>query len=283
MNAPSATIAPDRRPRFEVRERLRILFVNPLERHLVDVMQVAPYEQWVASVAQVAADRLEVVNVADGQRLPDTIEAHGIIGGGSEHSAFEQLTWIKEIKEFYAAARAQGIPQLHFCWSHQAMAMAEGGQVERGPRGRRFGIEELTLTPEGRRDPIFTGLPDRFPMMTSHTDVVTALPPAPLEPAVELARGAVYEREALAYGGGVRTFQVHPELTADFLESLARVRRRRLVDEGLVGASDAEFHAYVARLRAADGEIRGNALRIVDNWVTHFAGGRRLSTAPGAE
>ena len=242
-----------------------------------------PYHDWISSITQLGRDQIEVVNVADGEKLPTTIEASGIIGGGSAHAAFENHQWIRDAGDFLRAAQRQGVPQLHFCWSHQLKAISEGGAVARGERGRRFGVERLRLTPDGRRDPLFTGLPAEFDVYTSHTDVITTLPVTGRIRPVELARGSVYPYEALAYGPNVRTLQTHPEFTADTIATLARARRRQLVREGIVGPSDEDLDDYVADLRAQYHKVRKNSLKLVENWVCNIMGPAHLRGAYEAD
>ncbi|NUT39035.1 MAG: type 1 glutamine amidotransferase [Thermoactinospora sp.] len=280
---PDFDAAPKQLSTLQVRERMRVLVVNPQERRLLDDLRVPPYRQWIAAVTRLAPSQVEVVDVADGAALPDTIEAHGIIGGGSVHAAFEDLPWIRAVKEFYRRAATRGVPQLHICWSHQAMVIANGGMVVRGDNGRRFGIEELRLTPAGRRDPLFTGLPDTFELFTSHTDVATVLGDDGQADPVELAYSGHYRNEAVAFGARVRTLQPHPEVSADLLMPLARVRRETLVREGSLGPSKADFDAFLTGLRAKDERILRHNRQIFSNWITHFAGAhflRRPSALP---
>ena len=255
-----------------IREKVRLLFVNAQESRLSSALQIPPYRRWIESVAQISEFQLEVIDVADGATLPAVTDVHGIIGGGSEHAAFEGLPWMRDIMEFFLAAQERGIPQLHFCWSHQAHAIGSGGRVTRGDRGRRFGVEKLVLTPEGRRDPLFVGMADVFEMFTSHTDVVTTLPNRPGVRPVELAHSNLYRNEALSFGASTRTVQVHPEMTSEFLVKLAAMRRQQLVDEGYIGRSDDDYESFVLSMMDADRRIRVNALRMVDNWMGNFVG-----------
>ncbi|WP_158566895.1 type 1 glutamine amidotransferase [Actinomadura craniellae] len=262
-----------------VRERVRILFVNTQEVAPIAGLGLAPYRQWIAEVTGTPADRVEVVNVADGDPLPATVEAHGVIGGGSGHSAFEDLPWIGRTKDFFRAVQRAGVPELHICWSHQAKAEAHGGRAAPGEAGRRFGIERLRLTAAGRHDPLFRDLPDEFEVFTSHVDVVTALPrdPAP----VELARSDTYPYEALAYGPTARTIQAHPELTSPITAALADSRRDRLVREGLVGPADADYAEFLDELHRQDKQIRETGRQLFDNWLLHFVGPRFRDLPPG--
>jgi GMP synthase (glutamine-hydrolysing) len=254
-----------------VRDRIRILFVNPQENEPMDRLGLPSYRQWIASVAQVRIDQVTMLSVADGEALPGTVEAHGLIGGGSGHSSYEPLPWIERTKEFFRRAEQEGIPELHFCWSHQARVETIGGRCRVGSAGRRFGVERLRLTPAGQRDPLFRGLPTEFDLFSSHVDVVDDVPArSHAGPVVELGHSAAYRHESLAIGSVVRTFQAHPELTADIMATLARSRRDSLTQEGHTGPSDAEFEEYLDSLRCRDQEIRETGRRIVHNWLRYY-------------
>ncbi|MEV6926369.1 type 1 glutamine amidotransferase [Dactylosporangium sp. NPDC051485] len=259
-----------RRP-LHVRQRCRLLFLNMQERDPIRDIGLTPYRDWIAEVTRLAPEQIHVVNVADGEPLPDTIDAHAIIGGGSGHSSYEELPWIRRVKQYLTEAQRRGVPELHICWSHQAKAETVGAVCKVGHHGRRFGIERLTLTPAGRRDPLFHGLPDSFEVFTSHVDAVYD-PPAACEfgPVTELARGEVYRNEALAIGPTARTLQVHPELTAGITAALARVRRPQLVAEGRLGPSEVDYAAFLESLDWADREIRARMRTLLDNWLRYY-------------
>jgi GMP synthase (glutamine-hydrolysing) len=259
-----------RRP-LHVRQRCRILFLNTQEQAPLQDMGLTSYRDWIAEVTRLHPDQIHVVNVADGEPLPATIEAHGIIGGGSGHSSYEELPWIRRVKQYLTEAQRRGVPELHICWSHQAKAETAGAVCKVGHRGRRFGIERLTLTPAGRRDPLFHGLPDAFDVFTSHVDAVYDVPPvSKLGPVTELARGEVYGNESLAIGATARTLQVHPEMTAGIAAALARVRRAQLVAEGHLGPSEVDYAAFVEGLDWADREIRARMRTLLDNWLRYY-------------
>ncbi|WP_432991095.1 type 1 glutamine amidotransferase [Dactylosporangium sp. CA-233914] len=262
-------LAGARRP-LHVRQRCRLLFLNMQEQAPVLQMGLPPYRDWIAEVTRLDPDQIQVLNLADGDALPDTIEAHGIIGGGSAHSSYEQLPWVRRAKSFLAEAQRRGVPELHVCFSHQAKSEVAGAVCKTGHLGRRFGIERLTLTPAGRQDPLFRGLPDSFDTFTSHVDAVYDVPPAgEFGPITELAYGA-YRNESLAFGATARTLQIHPEMTAGITAALARVRRRQLIAEGHLGPSDADYAAFLESLDWADRDIRARMRTLLDNWLRYY-------------
>lgn len=268
----------DREPRkvakAVVRENPCILFVNSQTRPPLREMGLPTYPQWLAAVSGLPINNINEINVADGESLPNTVsEFHGIIAGGSGRSAYEDEAWINRTGDFLNAAQAQGVPQLLICFSKQLAAEAMGGRTTPGKEGWRFGIEELTLTPEGRRDPFFDGFPTRFEMFTSHRDAVVRRPRSrPDRPVTTLASSSAYKNEALAIGDNTRTIQPHPEFTAAIESAFAEKRRKLFIAEGLVGPSDEEFKAWLERFKAKDEQIQAHGRRLVGNWLNHFVG-----------
>ncbi|GAA3451845.1 hypothetical protein GCM10018962_36780 [Dactylosporangium matsuzakiense] len=277
----AARLTGARRP-LHVRQRCRLLFLNMQEQGPLREMGLTPYRDWIAEVTRLDPDQIHCINVADGEALPDTIEAHGVIGSGSGHSSYEELPWIRRTKEFLAAVQRRGVPELHICWSHQAKAEVVGAISKVGHQGRRFGIDRLKLTPAGRQDPLFRGLPDEFDTFTSHVDVVYDVPAvSEFGPVTELAHGA-YRNEALAIGATARTLQFHPEMTSGVVAALAKVRRKQLIAEGQLGPSDADYAAFLESLDWADAGIRARMRTLLDNWLRYYVGPALSPPAPAS-
>ena len=98
-------------------------------------------------------------------------------------------------------------PFLGACYGIGALGRYHGAAVD-----RRFaepvGAVEITMTPAGRRDPLFGELPAAFQAFTGHKEAVSHLPSA----AVLLASSAGCPVQAFRVGGNVYATQFHPEL-----------------------------------------------------------------------
>jgi GMP synthase (glutamine-hydrolysing) len=107
-------------------------------------------------------------------------------------------------------------PFLGACYGIGALGRYQGAVVD-----RRFaesvGAVEITLTPEGRRDPLLGELPAAFQAFTGHKEAVSQLP-APAAAgrqgnrAVLLASSAGCPVQAFRVGANVYATQFHPEL-----------------------------------------------------------------------
>ena len=105
------------------------------------------------------------------------------------------------------------IPTLGICFGHQLIAEIRGGEVTHDHAQKKMGTFDIRLTEEGKRDRLFSRLPETFAGQYAHRDSVTTLP----QGAVALASGDSCRFSALRYGRNVYSVQFHPELTAQDL------------------------------------------------------------------
>ncbi len=92
------------------------------------------------------------------------------------------------------------------------MARAMGGEVVTDRSRAEVGTHWLELTPEGKDDPVFGPLGDRFQVQIGHEDIVTRLP----EGATLLASSTGVEIQAFRFDDRpIYCTQFHPELDRD--------------------------------------------------------------------
>ena len=98
-------------------------------------------------------------------------------------------------------------PFLGACYGIGALGRHQGAEVD-----RRFaepvGAVEITLTADGRRDPLLGELPAAFQAFTGHKEAISRLPGH----AVLLASSAGCPVQAFRVGANVYATQFHPEL-----------------------------------------------------------------------
>ena len=98
-------------------------------------------------------------------------------------------------------------PFLGACYGIGALGRHQGAAVD-----RRFaepvGAVEITLTTDGRRDPLLGGLPASFEAFTGHKEAISRLPGH----AFPLATSAGCPVQAFRVGANVYATQFHPEL-----------------------------------------------------------------------
>lgn len=102
-------------------------------------------------------------------------------------------------------------PFLGICYGHQLVAELRGGCICNNKEQSKIGTHEVELTMDGRLDPLFADLPQKFDAQYGHKDSICTLP----DGAVLLASSNKCQGAALRYGCQVYTTQFHPELTVD--------------------------------------------------------------------
>jgi GMP synthase (glutamine-hydrolysing) len=115
----------------------------------------------------------------------------------------ELLTLIGHIVE-------QDFPFLGCCYGVGTLGSVIGAAVDR-THPEPVGAMTVTLTEQGRTDPLFAGLPDVFDAYGGHKEGASELPPD-----IEcLAYSADCPVQAFRVGDNVYATQFHPELDAD--------------------------------------------------------------------
>jgi GMP synthase (glutamine-hydrolysing) len=146
-------------------------------------------------------------------------------------------------------ARDAGVPVLGVCFGHQLLGYTFGGRVVRNPLGWEIGSFDVTLSDEGRGDPLFADVPQTLRVNLVHQDMVEVPPTSGLR---VLAANAKTPIQALAVGDHVRGVQFHPEITGTILRGYIDARRALLADQdadALIAAAGDSAHG-VAVLRA---------------------------------
>lgn len=133
------------------------------------------------------------------------------IGGAGAYSVADDHPWMPALIELLQHIYRHNIPLFGSCWGHQLIARAYGGRVIHDPEHTEVGCFDVTLTPEGKCDPLFCHLPERFPTLMGHQDRVAELPPQ----AIELAYSDTLPYQVIRMQGKpIYGTQFHSELNA---------------------------------------------------------------------
>ena len=137
-----------------------------------------------------------------------------LLGGSGDYSVAKGGPWLPAALETMRRLHRTSKPTFASCWGFHAMARAMGGEVVTDRSRAEVGTHWLELTPEGKDDPVFGPLGDRFQVQIGHEDIVTRLP----EGATLLASSASVEIEAFRFDDRpIYCTQFHPELGRDGL------------------------------------------------------------------
>lgn len=201
----------------------RIGIVKPGSTYAGMIERFGDYDAWFARALESTGVECVVHGPGSGA-LPDRDAADGWIVTGARGSVHDGGADVERLLEWIRSVVRAGLPFLGVCYGHQALCAAFGGRVERHPGGWELGTTEVELTEAGRRDPLFSGFPERFPVQTTHEDRVSLPPPD----ATLLATNPHTEIQSIAVGATVRGVQWHPEVTMEIAEDFAERRRHLL-------------------------------------------------------
>lgn len=191
-------------------KHILILKTGELPRRVIE--SLGPYER---AFLNLLGDERFVIVDARKDTLPEPDWA-GVIITGSPASAYDGDEWIARSEDFLRRAADRSVPLYGVCFGHQLLAQTFGGRVEKCRHGWELGTVTLTLTTEGRVDPLFSDVPESFTAQQSHGDVVAELPSG----AVPLAQNDHWAYQAFKLGDRIWGTQFHPEFTPEIISNL---------------------------------------------------------------
>ena len=137
------------------------------------------------------------------EAVTQRIVPRGVILSGGPASVYEQGAPLIPGWVF-----VQKLPILGICYGMQALVHQSGGKVAPGEK-REYGSANLVQTQVGEApSPLFTGMPDDFPVWMSHGDKVDELPPG-FGPIASTANSPY---AAISDGQSTFGLQFHPEV-----------------------------------------------------------------------
>jgi GMP synthase-like glutamine amidotransferase len=188
-----------------------------------------------------------------GEPLPQAPDCDALVVFGGEQTATDDdiHPYLPRLADLMAAYTAADKPVLGICLGAQLLARAFGARNHLGT-APEFGWIDVSLTAEGRADPVLSVLPDRFPVFQWHSDTFT-LP----EGALHLATSPAARHQAFRIGRATYGTQFHFEasrpVVADWLQSFPDSVAR-------MDASFAARHADLAQTTGALADAHGLAL-----------------------
>lgn len=218
---------------------------------------------------------LERIELDEGDPLPDWRDFDGIIAMGGPMSAVDDdaLTWLSDEKRLIAEAVEAGTPFWGVCLGVQLLAASLGARVYQGP-APEVGILPVTLTEDGRNDPVFGSLPGELPTLQWHGDTFD-LPPG----AVRLAGSPAYPNQAFrahrAYG-----VQFHLEVSPDLAREWAEVPEYAESLERVLGPGALE--RLIEELESAGETMAGHATGLFERWLDHVVEPRARAVSRSA-
>jgi GMP synthase (glutamine-hydrolysing) len=182
----------------------------------VDLAADNEYES-MRRFAGLEESQLRRVRMEQGPLDPiDLDELSGVIIGGGPFNSSDleksdvQIRVEAEISALLDEIVPRDFPFLGACYGIGTLGTHEGAVVDR-TYSEPVGATMITLTDEGRIDPLFQGLPGEFEAFLGHKEAILKLPAH----AVNLAYSEACPVQAFRIGKNVYATQFHPELDAD--------------------------------------------------------------------
>jgi GMP synthase-like glutamine amidotransferase len=170
----------------------------------------------VAERIEARGGKAEIREPHEGDPLPETPKGYDgmVVLGGTQHAndddkwpAFPAI--LESMRDFHREGRGL----LGICLGSQLMARAFGGKVRRHTH-LEVGFHDLTVTPEGQKDPVLGGLGASARIMQWHEDTFDL----PAEAALLMA-GEGCRNQAFRLGKRAYAFQCHFEATPAIAET----------------------------------------------------------------
>jgi GMP synthase (glutamine-hydrolysing) len=201
------------------------------------------------------------VELDRGEPLPDWREFDAVLAMGGPMGAGDDADhpWLTAEKALVRDAVAAGRPFLGVCLGVQLLAAALGAPVYPAERAE-VGLLDVELTAEGRADPLFAGLDDRFASLQWHGDTFD-LPSG----AVRLAGSPLASNQAFRTGERAYGVQFHLEVTAAMAREWAEVPAYRSSLAATLG--EERGAAFIAEIEERAGELHPPARTLFRNWL----------------
>jgi GMP synthase-like glutamine amidotransferase len=155
------------------------------------------------------------VKLWNGEPIPEPRSFHLLILMGGPMSVNDEgvHSFLSGEKIFVSRWVREGNPTLGICLGAQLIANCLGARVYRGDK-EELGWYEMTVSEEGKDDPLVRGFPQRFPVFQWHSETFD-LP----EDAILLASARDYPHQAFRFKDMTYAFQFHLEVTEEMLHT----------------------------------------------------------------
>lgn len=177
----------------------------------------------------------ETVSLVKGETLPDPASLEAILITGSAYGVYDDVPWMKDLKDWIGFAADAEVPMIGICFGHQVIADALGGDVRKSDKGWGIGRHTYRL----QKIPHWMTNPSaQFSVGVSHQDQVLT-PPTDAD---ILAGNEFCPNAGLLYGRApILSFQGHPEFSDTFMTDLYNARKGRPLTEDEVSEALESF------------------------------------------
>ncbi len=153
-----------------------------------------------------------------------------IVGGGPgcvsdppEQKSGIEARIESEVLSLMPSITARDFPYLGCCYGIGILGQHLSGDVSKAAFGEAVGTADCTLTPEGRKDPLLTGVPNEFQAFVGHKEALQSLPNG----CAHLVSSPTCPFQMVRFGQNVYATQFHPEADGDGFETRIKIYKHR--------------------------------------------------------
>jgi|SRR5712691_1145267 len=215
---------------------------------------------------------IETVELDEGDELPEERDVDLVVAMGGPMGVHDDAEhrWLAGEKKWIASVVRSGVPYFGVCLGAQLLAASLGAEVRTG-EAPEVGVLPVTLTDDGRADPVFSALGQEFQALQWHGDTF-GIPAG----AFRLAESAAYPNQAFRFGEVAYAVQFHVEVTAEMLAEWHGVPAYAASAETALGAHG--FETLARAFAAAGPSMTESAQRIFTAWLGKSSGRADAST-----
>lgn len=186
------------------------------------------FEDFIAEAMDLPAGRVQVADLTR-ETVPVFPESPaGVVITGSRNLVTAGSAMQDQLMEIISEYNASSVPVLGICYGHQVLAEFFGGRVGFLSGGREIGTVPVFLEEAARHDELFSVLPEKFFVQTSHRETVAEVP-------VEArcaAAGKCDKNHCLSFTSSAWGVQFHPEFNAEIMKAYILCQAEDLETEG---------------------------------------------------
>ena len=172
----------------------------------------------------------------------------GLIWGGSSLNIYNNTPEIKKQIEFMKECQKKVRNILAICWGMQVAVTAAGGAVKKAASSHIGIANQIKMSVEGFKHPIYKNKKDNFNSPAFNFDEVVTLP----KNSICLASNKINKIQSIYFTVGdtkVWGLQYHPEITYEKMISLIEFRKKRLIDNRKVFKNEDEIKNHIAFIK----------------------------------